>query len=326
MATDLLKRSKKKAKAAPEKKGDKDMRVLPVSESLRAQVADLCEVATITGELNPLVEQRKTAVGDEFFKLWTAEMWDGKKLPENFRVVVPCSDRAMDDMSVNFILKFNLAPTTNGIAKKVPKPDDLPPKPGGKEDETMTVQEVIVQMLTADPIGMSEANAQKFVDEEVIVEDQITLAGGSFDKMYYGKDETQKKIASLWLGHSQARSEPEKQFPALVKAAKKNRALAKELASLLDGTAVVVEAFTDELEDELLVTKQIIKLKADLGARIYTYCESVEQLRGLLKLLAVTVQVSNFKFGISDEKPKRNERLLEAVCKYLVVTEDDEDE
>jgi hypothetical protein len=301
MATDLLKKSKKKAKAAPEKKGDKDMRVLPVSEVLRAQVADLCEVATITGELNPLVDQRKAAVGDEFFKLWTAEMWEGKKLPDNFRVVIPCSDRAMDDMSVNFILKFNLAPTTNGIAKKVPKPDDLPPKPGGKDDETMTVQEVIVQMLTADPIGMSEANAQKFVDEEVIIEDQITLAGGSFDKMYYGKDETQKKIAELFLKYAQAR--PKK-----------------------GEKTVRMPAFTDELEDELLVTKQIIKLKADLGARIYTYCESVEQLRGLLKLLAVTIQVSNFKFGISDEKPKRNERLLEAVCKYLVVTEDDEDE
>lgn len=307
MAADLLKKSKAKAGSKAQPKGKKELRELPVSEALQAKVVDLCEVGTIFDLIKPLVEQRKAAVAAECFDLWTAEMWKNKVCPENFRIVVPGRDDSgkptmLDDIAATFQLKFNLSASTNGLGKKAPKTEEkLPPKPGGKDGEQMTLNEVLMAMLTSDEVGLPQAAASKFIKDEVVVEEEVTFAGGSFDKMYYGDDKVQKKIAALFLAYSQAR--PEK-----------------------GEKTVTVEAFTDELENNLLVTQYVITLKADLGARIFTYCKSLEQLRGLLKLIAVTTQVADFKFGISDEKPKREKRLGVAVAKFIgeaVSKEDD---
>ena len=274
---DLLKKAKKTATKKPAaKKSKKELRVVDLSTGLQTKVLELCQLAHLEGIITPLLKQRKGVVADEFFDIWTEEMWGDKTQPENFNTEV--KKGGMADCKCQFQLKFR----TNTIGKKLP--NELP--------EDTTTEECLASLI-ARTTGMSAKNARKFVDSEVVVTDKIGLMG-TFDEMYYAEEgSVPNRIATLLLTYIQARS----------------RSKDKK---------VKVEAFDDELAEEALVTYQEVVLKDGLGARVYTYCESLEQLRKLLRFLEVTTQVSNFDFGISDEVEDRTERLQDAVGRYIV--------
>ena len=276
MATkDLLASAKTKAKKAEPKGKKNEIREIVIDDS---EVLTLIEIASLTGDLKPLEDQHKAVVQTRLFERWTDEMWRDKKKPENFKAVIKKTS-GMDDARCNFILKIN----SGGLAKVAPDEADVP---DGK-----TVQEVLAEMVV-EQCKLTPANAKKFVDEEVEITDEITLAD-SFDKMYYGEDETKKQIASLLLAYAQAR--PKK-----------------------GEKTVRLDPFNDELQEALLVTRQVVKIKDGMEERVFTYCDSLDQLRALLTFCSVTKQVSNFEFAVSDDPKARHQRQQDVVAKYLI--------
>jgi len=284
MATkDLLASAKSKAKKAEPKAKKTEIRQIVVTDP---EILTLIEIASLTGDLKPLEEQHKGVVQSRLFDMWTEEMWRDKKKPDNFKAVIK-KPNGLDDARCNFILKVN----AKGLAKVAPDDSALPKNDDG--EVTKTVQEVLAEMIS-EQCGLTPANAKKFTNEEVEITDEINLAD-TFDKMYYGSDESKKKIAGLLLAYIQAR-------PAAK--AKTNK--------------VTVDAFDDELQENTLVTRQVVILKDGMEERVFTYCDSLEQLRKLLDFCCVTKQVSNFEFAVSDDPKTKHERHRGVVDKYLI--------
>lgn len=197
--------------------------------------------------------------------------------------VIINGDSGLADTKCQFQLKF--------------RKDVLKGKLPAEMPEDKTVQEILAEMISK-ITGMSEKAARKFVDEEVVIEDKTGLVA-SFDEMYYSADDNPlHKVAVLLLTYLQARPRGK-------------------------ANTVTVEAFSDELANEALVTYQVVTLKEGVDGRIYTYCSSLDELRKLLRFLSVTTQVSNFDYGISDEPAKKAKRLQAAVSRYI--TADDEE-
>lgn len=293
---DRLKRAKGKSKTKTKKSSAKELRVLVVDATHQPQIRKVCELGFLGDQIKSPFEQNKKAVQLIFFDLWTEEMFKAKKKPDNFRVLLPKLSSVtgkpvpgMDDVKCTFQLKFRSA----GIAGKVPKEADLP--------EDQTLQEVIIETLQSDVVGLSADNAKKFVAEEIDVTDHLALSEPLDTMLDREEGSDLHTVGSNILAYLQGRTK-----------AKNGR--------------VSLPAFTDEQEEAALVTEQIVLLKDGVGDRIFTYIETIEQLRKLLKYCSVTLQVADFDFGMSDDPAAKAERLKDVVYQYLIGDEDDEDE
>jgi len=294
--TDKLKRVKKKSKKK-ETAGKKELRVVGIPDSLHPKVRELCELSYLSAQLTPLIVSRQTAVASEFFDLWTEELWEKHKLPDNFNVMLLKLDddgksTGLQDTKCQFQLKFR----TTGINKKAPQFDDLNEEVGEDEPD-ITVEETLIETLMSGVVGMSEDNARQFVAEEIEVADEVTLAK-TLDKMLACKEgSVLRGIGDKLIDYMQKRPGKTKN--------------------------VSLPAFTEDEEEAALVTNQVVTLKAGLLERIYTYCESLEELRKLLLWMEVTRQVSNFDFAIADTPTERFNRLDDAVGRYLMPDDDE---
>jgi len=302
---DQLKSLKKKAKRK-ETKGKKEIRVVGILPELQPDIRQLCELAHIFDAIKPLFEQHKAAAQEEFFLMWTEEMWEGKGKPDNFNVRLKRLDAegnptALDDTQCQFQLKFR----KSGIAGKLPNEEDLPELDcicGKKADCELcegegtyqqTVGEVLIDTLHSDVVGLSKENAREFVEKEVNIDDDYDFAM-PINKMTQQKDgEALKTLGDKLIAYLHARARKA-------------------------GGKVSLAAITDDEIVEGLNYYQVVSLKEGLLDRIFQYADSLEQLRKLLKFIAVTRQVSNFDYGISDEADAKVERVKEAVSRYLV--------
>lgn len=295
MATDLLAKAKQKANRQEPKATKDDRLVLVLTPDEEAKVAKLCELATLYGEIDPLVKQHKKVAEEILFGHWAELLWKNKEQPDNPRVIIKKKDAAgnstpMEDMKCLLQVKFRTA----GLQTVLPDAAKLP--------EGKTVEEVLIETLTSAVVGLSEVNAKKFVAAEVEINDKVQLFK-SFDELYYSEDPTEKSIGTKLLVYFQTRSEAKK-------TEKKKGKKTEELPPL--------KFLTEEEFDMLLVTKQEVTMKDGLFQRIHTYCQSVDEVRKLITYIKATIQVANFEFGISDEPKDRIARMQKAINTYLL--------
>lgn len=300
-----LKDLKNKAKRK-EPKGKKEVRVVSVLPELQPSIRQLCELAHIFDAIKPLLDQHKSAAQEQFFLIWTEEMWEGKSKPDNFnvrlkRLNAEGNPTALDDCQCQFQLKFR----TSGISKKLPNEEDLPELDclcGRKKDCELcegkgfyqqTVAEVLIDTLVSDVVGLSEKNAREFVEKEVSIEDDYDFAMPINQMTQQKEGEALKTLGDKLIAYLHARARKA-------------------------GGKVSLAAITDEEIVKGLNYYQVVSLKEGLLDRIFQYAGSLEQLRKLLKFIDVTRQVSNFNYGISDEADAKVERVREAVSRYLV--------
>jgi hypothetical protein len=289
--SDLKKVSKVKEKA-PSKS---DIRVIDFTGTKsEAEIAKLCELAFLGNKFGPQIEQHKKAVACLFFDRWTQELFESRKVPGNFKARLKKKDgdkvTTFDDMACNFIMKFN----TNGLAKKLPKPSELPPK-ADDPDETMTVHEVLIETLKSAVVGLTEDNAHKFAQEEFVVVESTELADGGLEKMLAAEEGSGlRAVGDFILKALLAESE---------KDLKKLKPLTDEQRSLATGI------------------RQVYTIKDGVEERLLNYVENIDQLRNLMRFMSVTEQVSNFEFGISDEEKIRNQRITEIAGRYINIVE-----
>lgn len=175
-------------------------------------------------------------------------------------------------------LNFILKFRNDGIKKKF----------SGELPENKTLNELVIETLIS-VAGLSEKNAHKFFSEEVEIKEKYETPL-PINEMAEGDNPLYKSIADKVLGY----------FFADTKA-----------------KSVTLPAFTDEEKAAAWVLKQEVLLKDGVEERIWNYCESLDQLIKLLNFCAVTKQISNFDFGISDDLKTKTSRLKAAAAKYL---------
>lgn len=261
----------------------KDRPVWPLTPDQEVQVAKLCELAYLNGEVDPLVTQHKTAVGAELFNIWTQRFFESKMVPENPDFVIKKKDAkthqptALDDMGCQLQIKFR----TDGLQKVLPDKAKLP--------EGETVEEKLIEALMSPVVGLTETNAKKFVEEEVLIADNVELAMPLNEML---SNDKYALIAEKLLTYMQTRPK--------------------------NGTDIKVVALTEEEEALVLSSKQSVSLKEGLFQRILGYVENIDQLRKLLLYIRITIQVSKFEFGKSDTDADRVNRLKNVVQTYLL--------
>lgn len=111
----------------------------------------------------------------------------------------------------------------------------------------------------------------------------------------------------LVLGHYEG-----KDFVAATDA---EQAAAVKLLNFVQGSWLV--GFTDAERDLVLIHQDQMKVKPGFFNRVGQYCQSVEQLRDLFKVVVPVHFLSHAKFGVSDTPAERHQRLTSAVSAIL---------
>ena len=244
-----------------------------------AQIITLCEVACIIEQLKPLFEQHHKSVQAFFFDLWTRDMWENKKLPDNFKAIIKKMGKdgkptLLDDLSCNFLLKFRV----EGLQKKLPAFSDIPE---GKE-----VQDILIESLIA--LGIDKDKAHKFAQEEFEVKEGFVVP---LDKLSAAPEGSKERIVADYLVECATAT------------------------SLKERNKLPI--LTDEQRAVAVVSTYDYLLKKGVEERLLAYVDSLEQLQKLLKFLSVTEQVSHFFFAISDEVADRKKRTTEIANRCL---------
>lgn len=278
---DLLSRAKKAAAPAQAKPKKADgMREVLVPEALRPQFIEFVELGFINKGLEDVCKSHRSDMVDAFLHIWVHEMWETRRRPDNFKAVVPRGTGPSVDCSCNFVIEVR----KDGIQKKVPAPHEIP--------EGKTFEEIV--MGTLRKLGISESNAKKFVQEELVIVQALDFKE-SLDVMYaYDNGTPQKSAVEKILTYMQLRAKS---------------GLAK------------LPLFTDDEEAVCLVTKQTVTLKDGLPDRLFTYCESEEQLMALLKWINPTPKLYMFSVGEGDEKRATEDRLAKTTVRFLFAAE-----
>lgn len=283
---DLLKSVTKSAtKATPKGKVSLPEIKLTTNEK---ELVDTIRLATVSGELTPILDESKKSVNSHLLDLWVKNMWETKTVPSNFKVVVmekdaTGKDTLRKDMEATFQVKFR----SDGLTKIVPDADEL--------EEGETVEDKILEALTSDQVGLSEQNARKMMNPDsgdISVREELELAD-SFNSLYQGEEGPGKSGITKILKYMQARPVNRTQ------------------------KTIDLPFLTDEESNALLLTRQAVKVKDGFFERAYTYCTSEAQLNKLIRFIKPTLQIGSFDFGISDKKSDRIRRLEETVSEFL---------
>ena len=284
---DMMAALASRASAAPTKEKKKDERtVLTLTPALEVKVMDMIRLTTLTGEIEPLSKQYKNEVTNELFLIWTDRMWSSKSLPDNPRIVINKRETngavgAMKDCGCIFQVKFN----SSGVKKSLPNKEDLP---AGKSS-----QDFLKEMLMSPAIGLSEAKALALLNPETgeIQVETFTTLKDTFDNLHASEDPVTKSAFGKMFAHLMATGD------------KKGM--------------VELPAYTPAEVQALLVTGQTVNLKDGFFERAVTYCDTLEQLRNLLKFTKPTLSISSVEFGVSDSAPDRLKRHGETVVEFL---------
>jgi hypothetical protein len=258
--------------------------VMALSPDATDKVANHCRLAFIQNELKPVADQHKTAAIDALFDAWTEKFWSGKTVPENPTLQVKYPDssahKGMIDMQCMFVVAF----VTEGI--KLPKPEVL-------EEAGQTPSQWMVAQLTSEQVGLSQKAAEKFVNEEMTIQDRILLCM-SITEMEQSENELLQSYAK------------------------------KSLATMMGREH---EPFTQEELQEAIMMQQVVILKDDLMPRLLSYCRNITELRKLINFIKAQKKFGpKLEFGIADSTGERVERMQTTIGEFLLDVEPDKDE
>lgn len=239
---------------------------------------DLVGLTTLIGSLNPTLEERQKEVKSKLFLKFTEEWFKQQRPPKNPRIVLRKKDdkgqsTTMDDLSFMFIVKYR----EQGLTKVVPNVEQLP--------ADKTVEDVLVDMLTSNVVGLSEKNALALLkdDGEIKVVQKLVLCD-SIDVMLESSDAVIKRAA-------------------------------EKMGVLMTGGSA--DGWTDEERQKCLQTIQIVTLKEGFFERACNYVSNAQQLRKLLEFVKATLQISSFEFAISDSPADRAKRLQATAMEFI---------
>jgi hypothetical protein len=162
------------------------------------------------------------------------------------------------------------------------------------EDAAKSFEERLTHTLI-NFVGLDETNAQNLVENEIDATPETSI----------------RPFNELAVGHYEG-----KEFVAATEA---EQTAAQKIMLFVTG-----EPSDPLTSDEMqLVIRKVDKVKVKDGffERLKSYCETVEQLTGVLRVITPTNFVSHMKFAVSDTPEVRQERLVEAASRLLGVAE-----
>ena len=285
MADDLLNQIAKKAVRKKVEPKQKNEVVWYPEANLENAVVRLIEAGYVADMLKPVLESRKSLVGEKLLELYINKMWETKQQPDNPRIVIRKKGSETRDMAFMFLVKFR----KDALKKDLPSID----VDEENEEEVPTPHELLANLLL-ESVGLSEANIKKITDtvsgEFQIVEDIDLIA--PFNVLYYSDNPVHKSAATKLLTYLNS---------PIQKGKKK----------------IELEPFTDK-EKEVVSKTQSLVMKEGFLQRVVGYCDTIDQLRDLLKFVKVSLVCQNFEYSIGDEPTERNKRLEKAVQEMLI--------
>lgn len=289
MAKDLIADIKKKASTKKPTSKKKEEVVWSPDAELEPLLAELLAAGSVANLLNPYIDQKKEVVHNRLFDRFTEQMWEKRQQPSNPRVAINKGNTQVRDSSCMFIVKFR----RDGLKNYLPDEDEL----DGQDPRDVLISDLV------EITGVSQENAEKLCDEEngeFLIENRITTVK-SFDQCYYGDDPALKSAAEKFLKYWQSLATP---------AGHGGKSKPKKTVSL--------PVFTEE-EQAIIQVQQVLMLKEGFLSRVCMYCETLEQLRELLRFVKISFFTQNYEFAIGDEQSVRISRQEEAVKKVLFV-------
>lgn len=149
--------------------------------------------------------------------------------------------------------------------------------------------------------GLQESDAQALVENEIDFTPQTEL-----------------KLNALLNGYWEGK--------AFLEPNAEQRRIGEKIAHFLMGHEA--EPLTDEERDSIrgvgLITTPVAKVKPGFFERVCGYCHSKEQLAAVFALISPIQAATGFKFGVSDTKDVRDDRLIDEAERILGITSDDE--
>lgn len=144
--------------------------------------------------------------------------------------------------------------------------------------------------------GLHPQSAANLVDTELDLTPQISI----------------RSPKDLMVGHYGEKRE-------FVPATAEEKELGQKLLNLLfwDGSTPAPAAFTDDERNVLMVNEDSVKVKAGFLDRVAGYCQTVDQLAAVFKIIEPTAYPSHYHFAEHDNDERKLERKLE-VCREVV--------
>ena len=163
-----------------------------------------------------------------------------------------------------------------------------------------------IKMFTED-VGLHPAEAEKFVDNEL----EFTPVTGF------------RNLTELMEGKTGKGREWIEATPEMQAAGQKLAALA-----LWDGTGDAPEPLTPEEKGLVFVRKNGLSASAGFYDRVATYCQNVDQLLAIFKIVKPIAYPVYQKFAMNDTATEKTRRLIEAAADILgtATYDDDKDE
>ena len=262
-----------------------DRWVMPVTPDTTAKAANYCRLAFIQSELDPVVKQHKASCIKALFDTWTERFWATKSVPENPAIVVRYAEDSKHPGMVDMTCLFIVAFLTEGIKSFLPKPEVL-------VELGQTPQQYVLAALTAESIGLSEKNALRFVNEEMVIEDRV-MECMSITEMEHSDN-------VLLVGYAK-----------------------KRLAAMMGQVAA---PFTQEEIQEAIMIQQVLILKEGMLNRIIGYCRNVDELRKLIDFCKCQKKFGpKIEFGLADASAERIKRMQDTIEEFLLDGESEKD-
>lgn len=160
-----------------------------------------------------------------------------------------------------------------------------------------------IKMFTED-VGLHPKEAEKFVDNEL----EFTPVTGF------------RNLTELMEGKTGKGREWIEATPEMQEAGRKLAALA-----LWDGTGDAPEALTPEEKGLVFVRKNGLSAAAGFYDRVATYCQNVDQLMAIFKIVKPIAYPVYAKFAMNDSPADKTRRLIESAADILGTATFDDD-
>lgn len=247
---------------------------LNLDENTLKDFVNFSTIHAIFSDLKDHDESLKTQVAEKLFTLWKDLIWKTKSIPGNPRI-----ESKKDDLS-----------DITAIFQCFVKRDSLKYDPINDDSTDKTPIEKTVDLFVS--LGIDPEKAESLVENELnfITETYIPfeeLASGIYERDIFKESSKQQKEAA--------------------------RKILSFLMSSSEGKTAQIETLTDEERSMVIRRKNSVVVKDGFFERVFTYCDSREDLDIILSIIKPVFFLSHIKFAISDSEADKFQRKMKTV-------------
>ena len=265
---------------------------LPLTPEAKVEAERWVSARTVQEVVDKRVDNAKAEFNEYALRVMSEKLFAAKSRPSNPIILLKKVDANGKETSVNdHQFQFTMQDKFTYNFKDIP--------------EGVDPRDHFIELFTND-VGLHPAEAEKFVDNEL----QFTPITGF------------KNLTELLEGKTGKGRE-------WIDATEEEQAAGQKLAALAlwDGSGDAPEALTPEEKGLIFVRKNGLSVSAGFYDRVSTYCQNVDQLMKIFKIIKPIVFPVYQKCALADNPADKTRRLIEKAADILgTATFDDEDD